>query len=61
MPTLLQLNECLNISIGKIAQFIGEVAMRKGWESFRALVLLIKIARYRRYCGGKCFRYNINR
>ena len=36
MPTLLQLNECLNFSTGKIAQSIGEAAMRNGWESYIA-------------------------
>ena len=36
MPTLLQLNECLNFSTGKITQSIGETAMQKGWESYIA-------------------------
>ena len=36
MPKLLQLNECLNFSTGKIAQSIGEAAMRNGWESYIA-------------------------
>lgn len=36
MPKLLQLNECLNFSTGKIAQSIGEAAMRNDWESYIA-------------------------
>lgn len=36
MPKLLQLNECLNFSTGKIAQSIGEAAMRNGWGSYIA-------------------------
>lgn len=36
MPKLFQLNECLNFSTGKIAQSIGEAAMRNGWESYIA-------------------------
>lgn len=36
MPKLLQLNECLNLSTGKIAQQIGDVAIKHGWESFIA-------------------------
>lgn len=36
MPTLLQINECLNFSTGKIAQQIGELAIAKGWESWIA-------------------------
>lgn len=36
MYTLLQLNECLNFSTGKIAQSIGEAAIRHGWESYIA-------------------------
>ena len=36
MPILFQLNECLNFSTGKIAQSIGEAAMRYGWESYIA-------------------------
>jgi len=33
---LLQINECLNFSTGKIAQSIGEVANQQGWESLIA-------------------------
>ena len=36
MPVLLQINECLNYSTGKIAQQIGELAIGKGWESWIA-------------------------
>lgn len=36
MKCLFQLNECLNFSTGKIAQSIGEAAMRHGWESYIA-------------------------
>lgn len=36
MPTLLQINACLNLSTGKIAQQIGEVLMSHGWESWIA-------------------------
>lgn len=36
MPKLLQVNECLNLSTGKIAQQIGELAIVKGWESWIA-------------------------
>lgn len=36
MPKLLQINECLNLSTGKIAQQIGELAISKGWESWIA-------------------------
>ena len=32
--TLLQINCCLNLSTGKIAQQIGELAISKGWESW---------------------------
>lgn len=36
MPKLLQINACLNLSTGKIAQHIGEVVMSHGWESWIA-------------------------
>lgn len=36
MHKLLQINECLNLSTGKIAQQIGELAIAKGWESWIA-------------------------
>lgn len=36
MPKLLQINECLNLSTGKIAQQIGDLAISKGWESWIA-------------------------
>lgn len=36
MPKLLQINECLNFSTGKITQQIGELAISKGWESYIA-------------------------
>lgn len=36
MPKLLQINQCLNLSTGKIAQQIGEKAMAYGWESWIA-------------------------
>ncbi len=36
MPKLLQINCCLNLSTGKIAQQIGELAISKGWESWIA-------------------------
>lgn len=36
MPKLFQLNECLNFSTGKIAQQIGELAIKNGWESYIA-------------------------
>ena len=36
MPKLLQINECLNFSTGKITQSIGETAMRNSWESYVA-------------------------
>jgi glycosyltransferase involved in cell wall biosynthesis len=36
MSKLLQLNECLNFSTGKIAQQIGEQAIANGWESWIA-------------------------
>lgn len=36
MSKLLQLNECLNFSTGKIAQQIGEQAIANGWESWLA-------------------------
>lgn len=34
MPRLLQINECLNFSTGKIAQSIGDTAILEGWESY---------------------------
>lgn len=34
MLKLLQINECLNLSTGKIAQQIGETAIAHGWESW---------------------------
>lgn len=34
MRKLIQLNECLNFSTGKIAQQIGEQAIARGWESW---------------------------
>lgn len=36
MPKLFQINECLNLSTGKIAQQIGELAIKNGWESYIA-------------------------
>lgn len=36
MIKLLQINECLNLSTGKIAQQIGDLAINKGWESWIA-------------------------
>lgn len=36
MLKLLQINECLNLSTGKIAQQIGDMAISKGWESWIA-------------------------
>lgn len=36
MKKLLQINECLNLSTGKIAQHIGELAIDRGWESWIA-------------------------
>lgn len=36
MPKLLQINECLNLSTGKIAQQIGDLAISKGWDSWIA-------------------------
>ena len=36
MDDRLQINECLNLSTGKIAQQIGELAISKGWESWIA-------------------------
>lgn len=36
MFSLLQINECLNYSTGKIAQQIGESALLQGWESYFA-------------------------
>lgn len=36
MPILFQINECLNLSTGKIAQQIGELAIKNGWESYIA-------------------------
>lgn len=33
---LLQINECLNLSTGKIAQQIGDLAISMGWESWIA-------------------------
>ena len=36
MPKLLQINICLNLSTGKIAQAIGEKAIAHGWESWIA-------------------------
>ncbi len=36
MPKLLQINECLNLSTGKIVQQIGDLAISKGWESWIA-------------------------
>ena len=36
MKKLLQINECLNFSTGKITQQIGELAIAKGWESWIA-------------------------
>lgn len=36
MPKLLQINVCLNLSTGKIAQQIGEMAISNGWESWIA-------------------------
>lgn len=36
MRKLLQINECLNLSTGKITQQIGELAIAKGWESWIA-------------------------
>lgn len=34
MKKLLQINECLNFSTGKITQQIGELAIANGWESW---------------------------
>lgn len=34
MPVLIQINCCLNLSTGKIAQQIGELVLSKGWESW---------------------------
>ncbi len=36
MPKLFQINECLNLSTGKIAQAIDEMALLRGWESYIA-------------------------
>ena len=36
MKKLLQINECLNFSTGKIAQQIGDLALKNGWESWIA-------------------------
>lgn len=36
MKKLLQINECLNFSTGKITQQIGELAIANGWESWIA-------------------------
>lgn len=36
MKKLLQINECLNYSTGKITQQIGELAIANGWESWIA-------------------------
>ena len=36
MKKLLQINECLNYSTGKITQQIGELAIANGWESYIA-------------------------
>lgn len=36
MPVLLQINECLNFSTGKIAQQIGDNAILNGWDSYIA-------------------------
>ena len=36
MPILLQINECLHFSTGKITQQIGEAAINHGWESWIA-------------------------
>ena len=36
MAVLLQINECLGFSTGKIAQQIGDIAILDGWESYIA-------------------------
>lgn len=36
MPKLFQINVCVNLSTGKIAQLIGESALSHGWESWIA-------------------------
>lgn len=36
MPKLFQINACLNLSTGRIAQHIGDVALSNGWESWIA-------------------------
>ncbi len=36
MPILFQINECLNLSTGRIAQQIGETAISHGWQSWIA-------------------------
>lgn len=36
MPKVLQINECLNFSTGKIAQSIGEKVIENGWDSWIA-------------------------
>lgn len=36
MRKILQINVCLNLSTGNIAQSIGEAAMSRGWESYIA-------------------------
>ena len=36
MPKLFQINTCLNHSTGNIAQRIGEIALKDGWESWIA-------------------------
>lgn len=36
MPKLLQINECLHFSTGRISQAIGEVAINHGWDSIIA-------------------------
>ena len=36
MSKLLQINVCLNLSTGNIAQSIGDAALNRGWESYIA-------------------------
>lgn len=36
MPTLFQINECLNLSTGNIAQKCADMALAKGWKTYLA-------------------------
>lgn len=53
MPTVLQINECLDVATGSIARQIGETALRLGWNSY-----IVYSAR-ERYHSTECKTFTI--